>query len=91
MCDLETSRIGAPYIYIYIYDLSNLRVKARLDFAAGVWDFSLHRHVHILSSLFRCVQRADHGHSYQEQEVNTPGACRIPAVQIFAVSSKPKY
>ena len=26
MCDLETSRIGAPYIYIYIYDISSLRV-----------------------------------------------------------------
>ena len=25
--DLETSRIGAPYIYIYIYDISNLRVN----------------------------------------------------------------
>jgi len=31
VCDLETSRIGAPYIYIYIYiyiyDISNLSVK----------------------------------------------------------------
>jgi len=27
VCDLETSRIGALYIYIYIYDISNLRVK----------------------------------------------------------------
>ena len=28
-CDLETSRMGAPYIYIYmyIYDISSLRVK----------------------------------------------------------------
>jgi len=25
VCDLETSRIGAPYIYIY--DISRLRVK----------------------------------------------------------------
>ena len=25
--DLETSRIGAPYIYIYIYDISSLRVN----------------------------------------------------------------
>ena len=25
LCDLETSRIGAPYIYIY--DISSLRVK----------------------------------------------------------------
>ena len=30
VCDLETSRMGAPYIYIYIYiyDISRLRVKA---------------------------------------------------------------
>ena len=24
VCDLETSRIGAPCIYIYIYDISSL-------------------------------------------------------------------
>jgi len=27
VCDLEISRIGAPYIYIYIYDISTLRVN----------------------------------------------------------------
>jgi len=29
VCDLDTSRIGAPcvYVYIYIYDISNLRVN----------------------------------------------------------------
>ena len=27
VCDLETSRMGAPYIYIYIYDISSLRVN----------------------------------------------------------------
>jgi len=27
VCDLETSRMGAPYIYIY--DISRLRVKER--------------------------------------------------------------
>jgi hypothetical protein len=31
VCDLETSRIGAPYIYIYIYiyiyDISKIRVN----------------------------------------------------------------
>jgi len=29
VCDLETSRMGAPYIYIYIYiyDISRLRFK----------------------------------------------------------------
>jgi hypothetical protein len=33
MCDLETSRIGAPYIYIYIYiyNISSLRVKALIS------------------------------------------------------------
>jgi len=31
VCDLETSRIGAPYIYIY--DISSLRVK---DFEIAV-------------------------------------------------------
>jgi len=32
VCDLETSRMGAPYIYIYIYiyDISRLRVKYSL-------------------------------------------------------------
>ena len=27
VCDLETSRIGAPYLYIYIYNISCLRVN----------------------------------------------------------------
>jgi len=27
VCDLETSRKGAPYIYIYIYDISSLKVN----------------------------------------------------------------
>jgi len=33
VCDLETSRMGAPYIYIYIYiyDFSRLRVKMLWD------------------------------------------------------------
>jgi len=34
VCDLETSKIGAPYIYIYIYiyiyDISSLRVKCMI-------------------------------------------------------------
>jgi len=29
VCDVETSRIGAVYVYIYIYDISSLRVKHR--------------------------------------------------------------
>jgi hypothetical protein len=32
LCDLETSRIGAPYIY----DISNVRVKV----SVGEWRFS---------------------------------------------------
>jgi len=34
VCDLETSRMGAPYIYIYIYiyDISHLRVNVVLLF-----------------------------------------------------------
>ena len=34
VCDLETSRMGAPYIYIYIYiyDISSLRVKVDVPF-----------------------------------------------------------
>ena len=38
VCDLETSRMGAPYIYIYIYDISSLRVNAvrYLKFMQGV-------------------------------------------------------
>jgi len=31
VCDLETSRIGAPYIYIHTYDISSLRVKGPLS------------------------------------------------------------
>jgi len=31
VCDLETSRMGASYIYIYIYDISRLRVKLDQD------------------------------------------------------------
>ena len=38
VCDLETSRIGAPYIYIYIYDISSLWVKIRrYEDSAVVW------------------------------------------------------
>ena len=33
MCDLETSRICAPYIYIYIYDISSLRVNFKQNSA----------------------------------------------------------
>jgi len=40
VCDLETSRMGAPYIYIYIYDISTLRVND-LTFTLLTWRKSL--------------------------------------------------
>jgi len=38
VCDLETSRIGAPCmcVYIYIYDISSLRVKKILRYTYKV-------------------------------------------------------
>ena len=36
VCDLETSRIGAPYIYIYIYDISSLRVNIVRLYTASI-------------------------------------------------------
>jgi len=36
VCDLETSRMGAPYIYIYIYDIRSLRVND-LTFILLTW------------------------------------------------------
>ena len=38
VCDLETSRMGVPYIYIYIYiyDISSLRIKCRQLFNDAV-------------------------------------------------------
>ena len=43
VCDLETSRIGAPDIYIYIYDIYNisrLKVKEPLDSATAASPYS---------------------------------------------------
>jgi len=36
VCDLETSRMGAPYIYIYIYDISRLRVNIAVSYGPTV-------------------------------------------------------
>ena len=36
VCDLETSRIVAPYIYIYIYDISTLRVNSIRNMLGGL-------------------------------------------------------
>ena len=40
VCDLETSRIGAPciYIYIYIYDISRLRFNENDAVASRPYD-----------------------------------------------------
>ena len=35
VCDLQTLRIGAIYIHIYIYDISSLRVKILFREAIG--------------------------------------------------------
>jgi len=35
VCDLETPRMGAPYIYIYIYDISRLRVNKNWPWDQG--------------------------------------------------------
>jgi len=37
VCDLETSRMGAPYIEIYIYDISRLRVKEEFFYLKYFW------------------------------------------------------
>jgi len=57
VCDLETSRIGAPYIYIYIYiyiyDISSLRVKLYC-----YWDNIVHvcnQSLHVNSLISSCV------------------------------------
>ena len=57
VCDLETSRIGAPcvYIYIYIYDISSLRVNQLLycvslkiynKFANYFWELKFSENTH---------------------------------------------
>ena len=52
VCDLETSRIGAPYIYIY--DISNLRVKGVCNSPMSSCDCTeciVLRHLHPLYSV----------------------------------------
>jgi len=41
VCDLETSRMGAPYIYIYIYDISRLRVKEQNSIGIHMFKFGI--------------------------------------------------
>jgi len=51
VCDLETSRMGAPYIYIYIYDISRLRVKKHLPEAREFYCLASKVYVVILLKL----------------------------------------
>jgi len=52
VCDLETSRIGAPYIY----DISRLRVK-----------FSLKSHLKVPNLVMILIARYFHQHLFQKQ------------------------
>jgi len=57
VCDLETSRICAPYIYIYIYiyDISSLRVNVswREGIVYTQWDVKIaHLFIHVISAIF---------------------------------------
>ena len=51
VCDLETSRMGAPYIYIYIYiyDISRLRVKGGLQNLSQGSTTEKNAHMYILN------------------------------------------
>ena len=42
VCDLETSRMGVPYIYIYIYiyDISSLRVNVKETIKSRMCNFN---------------------------------------------------
>ena len=51
VCDVETSRIGAPYIYISIYDISNLRVNVMKNGSAN----NVYRHVVIRTLAFSSI------------------------------------
>ena len=55
VCDLETSRMGVPYIYIYIYiyiyDISRLRVNHDVYFAAEIKIYAKHEYRRNMKSL----------------------------------------
>jgi len=58
VCDLETSRMGAPYIYIYIYiyDISHLRVKYMQFGHTYIPTFSLYQVLEIPLLASQCQQ-----------------------------------
>jgi len=55
VCDLETSRMGAPYIYIYIYiyiyNISRLRVKNSVQFFPRIGGVEAELHSFLTSIL----------------------------------------
>ena len=55
VCDLESSRIGAPYIYIYIYDISSLRVNHWVVMFCVIMSYKF------LITLPRVILKWDHG------------------------------
>jgi hypothetical protein len=69
MCDLETSRIGAPCIY----NISSLRVKCRLNSQEVCYCV----YVQKLTCTLRTVVRE--GHSDDSQSSSVGIVCRLPA------------
>ena len=57
VCELETSRIGAPYIY----DISNLKVKKRISMHAHT---PTHTHTHSHTYTHRHTHTHTHTHGY---------------------------
>ena len=57
VCDLETSRMGAPYIYIY--DISSLRFNLRMQVSYNTFIISSGRHRLVVRRL-PTVMQADH-------------------------------
>jgi hypothetical protein len=62
VCDLETSRIGDPYIYIY--DISSLRVKENekreIYLLKRIWSTWINGYV---SSIWKCVSNKNYIYS----------------------------
>jgi len=60
VCDLETSRMGAPYIYIYIYiyiyDISRLRVNKGIFCRCILYNITMHGAKNIKLILYKCFK-----------------------------------
>jgi len=73
VCDLETSRMCAPYIYIYIYDISRLRVKSlyRSRLTDERLQYCLHLYLNNYNKNFRkLLQIRDVMHHLGNKNVN---------------------